>query len=148
MNTSDELLDQVLDQAMDKIAAVLKNGQFKAVAALIEAFIQIMFHVEDRFEPYASKFIPILIEQIQSNDTNTQKVSIDAFNALATTCKEHIIQFRVDILQALKPIKSHKVKPVRDASLYTIKLLRELDPPLGDKELAILDELPTTRRLT
>jgi len=49
VNTSDELLDQVLDQAMDKIAAVLNNGQFKAVAALIEAFIQIMFHVEDRF---------------------------------------------------------------------------------------------------
>jgi hypothetical protein len=107
-----------------------------------------MFHIEDQFDPYAPRFIPVLIELVQSPDQTTQKVSIDAFNAMATTVKERVIQFRVDILQALKPIKSHKVKPVREASLWTIKLLRELDPPLVEHELAILDELPTARRQT
>lgn len=53
---------------MDKIATVLKNGQFKAVAALIESLIQIVFHVEEQFEPYASRFIPVLIELVQSSD--------------------------------------------------------------------------------
>ena len=37
---------------------------------------------------------------------------------------------------------------MREASLWTIKLLRELDPPLVEHELAILDELPTARRQT
>lgn len=65
---------------------------------------------------------------------------------MTTTVKERIIQYRVDILQALKPIKAHKIKPVREASLWTIKLLRELEPPLLDSELALLDELKTERR--
>ena len=72
-------------------------------------------------------------------------MSIDAFNAMTQTIKERVIKHRVDILQALKINKAHKAKPVREASLWTIKLLRELDPPLMEHELAILDELPTKR---
>ena len=51
----------------------------------------------------------------------------------------------MDILQALKLLKAHKAKPVREASIWTIKLLRELEPPLVEHELATLDELPIKR---
>ena len=55
---------------------------------------------------------------------------------MATVARDKVIAARVEILQALKPIKSHKGKPVRDACLYTIKLLRDMDPPLIESELA------------
>jgi hypothetical protein len=112
---------------------------------LTESLIQIIFHIEAQFEPYSDRFIPLMIEQAQSQDPTTQKVSIDAFNAMTETVREKVIRHRVDILQALKLLKAHKAKPVREASLWTIKLLRELDPPLVEHELATLDELPTKR---
>lgn len=57
-----------------------------------------MFHLEHAFSPYASKFIPILIEQAQSPDQLTQKVSIDAFNSMASVARDKVIAARVEIL--------------------------------------------------
>ena len=71
-----------------------------------------------------------------------QKVGIDALNAMTTTVSESIIPYRVNILMALKRTRVHKMKPVREASQWTTKLLKETQPPLEDHELATLDELP------
>ena len=35
-----------------------------------------------------------------------------------------------------------KVKPVREATLETIKLLKEIGPPLSDKELGLIEDKP------
>ena len=71
-----------------------------------------------------------------------QKVGIDALNAITTTVAESIIPHRVNILMALKRTRVHKMKPVREASQWTIKLLKETQPALEEHELAVLDELP------
>ena len=88
------------------------------------------------------RFIPVLIEQISSKDWNTQKVGIDAMNALTTTIPDSIISHRVAMLKALKEPRVHKMKPVREAAQWTIKLLKESEPPLEAHELAILDDNP------
>lgn len=54
-----------------------------------------------------------------------QKVGIDALNAMTTTVAERIIPHRVSILKALKQTRVHKMKPVREATQWTIKLLKE-----------------------
>ena len=46
------------------------------------------------------------------------------------------------ILKALKPTRVHKMKPVREATQWTIKLLKETQPPLESHELAVLDDHP------
>lgn len=38
------------------------------------------------------------------------------------------------------PLRYHKVKPVREATLETIKLLKETGSPFDEAEMAILDE--------
>jgi hypothetical protein len=40
------------------------------------------------------------------------------------------------------PCRYHKVKPVREATLETIKLLKETGPTIEESELAILEERP------
>ena len=40
------------------------------------------------------------------------------------------------------PCRHHKVKPVREATLETIKLLKETGPPIGEQEMASLEERP------
>ena len=127
---------------MDDIIRCLKSNQFRAHAALLESLIAIIFHVEQEFEPFVDRFIPVLLEMMSHSDWSTKKVGIDAINSLATTVTEKIIPHRVDILQALKPSRFHKMKPVREAALYTIKLLKGTNPPLDEHELAILDDHP------
>jgi len=64
VNTSDELLQLVIEEVMDKIATTLKNNQFKANAWLIESFIQIIYHLEGGIAQFTARFVPILIEQV------------------------------------------------------------------------------------
>lgn len=40
------------------------------------------------------------------------------------------------------PCRYHKVKPVREATLETIKLLKETGPPIEEAEMAQLEERP------
>ena len=58
------------------------------------------------------------------------------------TVTEKIIPHRVDILKALKPSRYHTKKPVREATLNTIKMLKETNPPLAGAELAVLEDHP------
>ena len=53
-----------------------------------------------------------------------------------------MIPHRVTILKALKPTRVHKMKPVREATQWTIKLLKESQPPLEAHELAVLEDNP------
>ena len=101
---------------MDKIIAIFKASTLRAHAALLESLITIIFYLEEEFSPFVDRFIPVLIEQISSSDWNTQKVGIDAINALTTTVADCIIPHRVAILKALKPTRVHKMKPVREAA--------------------------------
>jgi len=40
------------------------------------------------------------------------------------------------------PCRYHKVKPVREATLETIKLLKETGPIIEETEMALLEERP------
>ncbi len=40
------------------------------------------------------------------------------------------------------PFRYHKVKPVREATLETIKLLKETGPIIEEAEMAVLEERP------
>jgi len=39
-------------------------------------------------------------------------------------------------------MKCHKVKPVREAAGETYKLLKELQPPISEQDLALLEDRP------
>jgi hypothetical protein len=54
--------------------------------------------------------------------------------------KEEIIPFRIDILQVLNHCRFDKIKPVREATLETIKLIKEIGPPLDDDEIALIED--------
>ena len=127
---------------MEKIITIFKSTGLRARATLLESLITIVFHLEEEFAPFVDRFIPVLIDQVNNSDWNVQKVGIDAINALTTTVADQIIPHRVTLLQSLKVTRVHKMKPVREASQWTIKLLKESHPPLEEHELAILDENP------
>ena len=109
---------------------------------MLESLTTIIFHFDQEFEPFVDRFVPVLLDLSGHSDWNTRKVAIDCINSLSMTVTEKIISHRVDILKALKPSRYHTKKPVREAALNTIKMLKETSPPLGEAELAILDDHP------
>lgn len=58
---------------------------------------------------------------------------------MSAILKDEIIPYRMEILQVLTHCKCDKVKPVREATLETIKLLKEIGPPLDEEQLTILE---------
>ncbi len=98
--------------------------------------ISLIFHVESDFCPYASKFLPVLLGFIACNEWSTKKVAIDAIYSMSAILKDEIVPFRLEILQVLNHCRFDKIKPVRDATLETIKLIKELGPPLDEDQLA------------
>lgn len=92
--------------------------------------------------PYSEQLFEVILDQVKSEDALTKKVSIDAVYALTAIIKEHIVPFRVQILTLLMPLRSHKVKPVREATIETIKILKETGPPIEDAQLALIEDRP------
>lgn len=111
----------------------MNQTSFKAHTPLIECIISLVFHVEQDFNPYAGKFLPVLIDFIASNDSSTKKVAIDAIYSMTAIIKEEIVPFRLDILQVLNQCRFDKYKPIREATTETIKLLKEIGPPLDEE---------------
>lgn len=67
-------------------------------------------------------------------------MAIDAIYSMTAIVKEEIIPFRLDILQVLNHCRFDKIKPVREATLETIKLIKETGPPLDEEQLAIVED--------
>ena len=114
------------------MVSIIKQNQFKAQSALLETLISLIFHVEQQIVPYAEQLFEVIQEQVKSEDALTKKVSIDAVYALTAIIKDNIVPFRVQILTLLMPLRSHKVKPVREATIETIKILKETGPPIEE----------------
>ena len=139
-NSPEDILCEVLDELTDKMIQVISLNSFKAHTQLLECVISLVFHVEQDFTPYAAKFLPVLIEFIACTDWGTKKVAIDAIYSMTAIVKEEIIPFRLDILQVLNHCRFDKIKPVREATLETIKLIKEIGPPLDEDQLAIIED--------
>jgi hypothetical protein len=132
-------LTELLDELTDKIVNVISLNQFKAHTPLLECVISLVFHVEADFAPFAPKFLPVLIEFIACPEWSTKKVAIDAIYSMSAILKDEIVPFRLEILQVLNHCRFDKVKPVREATLETIKLLKEIGPPLDEQQLALIE---------
>lgn len=83
-------------------------------------------------EPFTEKLLEVTLDQVKNEDSLTKKVAVDAIYAITAIVKENIIPYRLQILQQLMPCRYHKVKPVREATNETIKLLKETQPPISE----------------
>jgi len=135
-NSPEEVLTEILGEVVDRIVAVINLNQFKAHTPLLECVISLIFHVEGEFGAHAGKMLPVLLGFIACKDWSTKKVAIDAIYSMTAIVKEEVLPFRIEILQVLSHCKFDKIKPVRDATLETIKLIKEIGPPLDEEILA------------
>jgi hypothetical protein len=93
-NASEELVGALLDELTERICGIIRMSHFKSHSALLETLISLIFHVEQKIEPFAEKLLEIMLEQVKNDDSLTKKVSIDAIYALTAIIKDQIAPFR------------------------------------------------------
>jgi hypothetical protein len=92
----------------------------------------LILSVEKEFEPYAVNFLPVLLECMALTDWSTRKMAIDVMYTIAAILKEVLLPYRLEILEVLNHCRFDKIKPVREATLEAINMIKEIGPPLEE----------------
>jgi hypothetical protein len=71
-----------------------------------------------------------------------RKVSIDALYSMTAIIKQDILPYSADILRVLNGCRFDKIKPVREATLETIKLIREINQEHGGGNFLLAEDEP------
>lgn len=61
-NASEELVGELLDEITERICGIIHMSHFKANSALLETLISLIFHVEQKIEPFSDKLLDIMLE--------------------------------------------------------------------------------------
>ena len=115
-NSPEQIVEELLEDICERIITIMRAVQFKAHAALLETLISVIFHIEDKIQPFTEKLLEVIMEQVSSEDQSTKKIAIDGIYSLTATVQDHIVPHRMQILQSIKDFRCHKVKPVREAA--------------------------------
>jgi len=66
-------------------------------------------------------------------------MSIDVLYTFAAILKEKISPFKVEILEALSETRTDKIKPVREASLEALQMVRDLPSLVTQRAISRLN---------
>lgn len=109
----------------------MKSGVCKSHTQILESVISLVLAVEQDFSPHCEEFLPILMDLITSStgpssEWIVRKMAIDVIYTFAAILKESLGPFKNELLESLSLTRTDKIKPVREASLEAIQMLREI----------------------
>ena len=107
------------------------SGNCKSHTQILESVISLVLAVEQGFSGYCEEFLPVLMDLITSSSGPSaewivRKMAIDVIYTFAAILKEVLAPFKNEILEALSLTRTDKIKPVREASLEAIQMVREI----------------------
>jgi len=97
----------------------------------LESVISLVLAVEQDFSPHCEEFLPLLMDILTSTtgasaEWIVRKMAIDVIYTFAAILKEPLAPFKNELLEALSLTRTDKIKPVREASLEAIQMVREI----------------------
>ena len=144
-NSPIEALVSILGSFTDTLLELAQNPAVKCATQILETLISLVLAVEYEFEPYARKFIPMLLEASENQkDWSTRKMSIDVIYTFAAFLPDAIVPDVDLIVRMLKERKSDKIKHVREAAHEALAKINEAKKKSGRP----LHESPTRGTLT
>ncbi len=107
------------------------SGNCKSHTQILESVISLVLAVEQGFSGHCEEFLPVLMDLITSSSGPSaewivRKMAIDVIYTFAAILKEVLAPFKNEILEALSLTRTDKIKPVREASLEAIQMMREI----------------------
>lgn len=95
--------------------------------------IALLLSVEQEFEPFAVNFLPTLLECMALNEWHTRKIGIDVMYTIAAILGDVLLPYTKEILEVLNHCRFDKMKPVREAAIEAINLIKDLDPSAAEE---------------
>ena len=127
-NAPVEALKLKLEDLWQGLLEVLNSTNWRAHTQILESLISLLLSVETDFEPYAVNFLPTLLEWMALTEWNTRKIGIDVMYTIAAILGDVITPYTKEILEVLNHCRFDKIKPVREAAIEAINLIKDLDP--------------------
>jgi len=114
-----------------KLVDLMGSGTCKSHTQILESVISLVLAVEQGFSGHCEEFLPVLMDLITSSSGPSaewivRKMAIDVIYTFAAILKEVLAPFKNEILEALSLTRTDKIKPVREASLEAIQMMREI----------------------
>lgn len=114
-----------------KLVDLMGSGTCKSHTQILESVISLVLAVEQGFSSHCEEFLPVLMDLITSSSGPSaewivRKMAIDVIYTFAAILKEVLAPFKNEILEALSLTRTDKIKPVREASLEAIQMMREI----------------------
>ena len=88
--------------------------------------------MEKEFEPYAVNFLPTLLECMAINEWSMRKMAIDVMYTIAAILRDVIVPYKREILEVLNHCRFDKIKPVREATIEAINVIKEIGEPIEE----------------
>ena len=127
-NAPVEALKLKLEDLWNGLLEVLNSTNCRAHTQILESLISLLLSVETDFEPYAVNFLPTLLEWMAITEWHTKKIGIDVMYTIAAILGDVITPYSKEILEVLNHCRFDKIKPVREAAIEAINLIKDLDP--------------------
>ena len=70
--------------------------------------------------------MPILLGMIKTRDPKLKRVAIDVIYSLSVHCQGQIAKNKLQIVKVLDVCRTDRAKPVRDAAMETLKMMKEI----------------------
>lgn len=127
-NAPVDALKLKLEDLWTGLLEVLNSTNCRAHTQILESLISLLLSVESDFEPYAVNFLPTLLECMAITEWHTRKIGIDVMYTIAAILGDVITPYSKEILEVLNHWRFDKIKPVREAAIEAINLIKDLDP--------------------
>lgn len=79
-----------------------------------------------------------MMECMTMNDWTTRKMAIDVIYTMAAILKDTISPYKNDILEVLNHCRTDKIKPVREATVEAIQMIKNINKE-GNDDVPIRD---------
>ena len=119
-----ECLTFLLDRLSSKLVQVLSSC--KAHCQIVEAIISLVLSVEQKYEPYAARTVPELLNHAFEEDYSCRKQVAEALYTLAAVVPAAVAPFAEEVLGVLNKLRTDKARPVRESAVEAMNLYKRM----------------------
>ena len=119
-----ECLTFLLDRLSSKLVQVLSSC--KAHCQIVEAIISLILSVEQKYEQYAVRTVPELMNHAFEEDYLCRKQVAEALYTLAAVVPAAVQPFADEVLNVLNKLRTDKARPVRESAVEAMNLYKRM----------------------
>ena len=121
-NSISALFDSILNRILDN----LRLENCKCICEMLECLLSLLLTNQLKVSQHVDIILPVLYPTYNSPKWNARKVALDALYSLSIICPDDLKNHKIELIEAISPLKLDKNKTVREAAMATMNALKDL----------------------